>query len=61
MASTRKKGKYESLDTVDVFLLNQVTKHVNYEKLDSMARDLFVEESVYDSIQNETNRVYKVI
>ena len=61
MASTRKKGKYEALDTVDVFLLNQVTKHVNPEKLDSMARDLFVDESVYGSIQNETNRVYKVI
>ena len=61
MASTRKKGKYDAHDVVDVYLLNQVTKHVNPEELDSLARDLFVEESVYQGIENPRNRVYKVM
>ena len=61
MASTRKKGGYKAVDPVDVFLLNQVVKHVNPEELDSMARDLFVDETVYQDIQNPKNRVYKVI
>ena len=61
MASIRKKGGYKAVDPVDVFLLNQVVKHVNPEELDSMARDLFVDETVYQGIQNPKNRVYKVI
>ena len=61
MASTRKKGGYKAVDPVDVFLLNQVVKHVDPEELDSMARDLFVDETVYQGIQNPQNRVYKVM
>ena len=61
MASTTKKGGYKAVDPVDVFLLNQVTKHVNSEELDSTARDLVVDETVYQGIQNPKNRVYKVI
>ena len=40
MASTRKKGGYKAFDTVDEYLLNQVTKHVNPEDLEDMS--LFV-------------------
>ena len=61
MASTRKKGGYKAVDPVDVFLLNQVVKHVNPEELDTMARDLFVDETVYQDIQNPKNRIYKVM
>ena len=46
---------------VDEYLLNQVVKHVDPEELDSMARDLFVDETVYEGIKNPKNRVYKVI
>ena len=61
MASTRKEGKYDARDVVDVYLLNQVTKHVKPEELDSLARDLFVDESVYQGTDNPRNRVYKVM
>ena len=63
MASDSKKGKfrYSETDKVDDYLLNQVMKHVNPEELDSMARDLFVEQSVYQGIENPKNRIYKVI
>ena len=60
MASPRKK-MYDGPNPVDEYLLNQVVKHVNPEELDSMARDLVVDESVYQGIQNPKNRVYKVI
>ena len=53
MASTGKKRKqYEAVASVDECLLNQLTKHVNPEELDSMARDLSVDETVYQGIQN---------
>ena len=61
MASTgKKKKRYEAVTTVDEYLLNQVVKHVDPEELDSMARDLFVDETVYEGIKNPKNRVYKV-
>ena len=62
MASPGKKQKlmYDGPNPVDDYLLNQVVKHVNPEELDSMARDLSVDESVYQGIQNPKNRVYKV-
>ena len=62
MASEQEKGKYRysETDKVDAYLLNQVIKHVNHEELDSLARDLFVDESIYENIQNPKNRAYKV-
>ena len=62
MASDPKKVKYRYCETdkVDVYLLNQVTKHVNHDELGSLARDLDVEETVYSNIAGPKDRIYKV-
>ena len=61
MASKGKKAKRYTADhKVDEWLLNQVVKHVNHEEIGSLARDLFVEESVYSNITREKDRTFKV-
>ena len=61
MASKGKKGKKYTADhKVDEWLLNQVVKHVNHGKVGSLARDLFVEESVYFNITQDMEKTFKV-
>ena len=63
--SLRKKRSYGGQDPVDPFLLNQVAKHVKYDKLGSMSRDLGVSDTEYMKItaQNvftQNDQIYKV-
>ena len=62
MANEEEKDKYRYSETDKVYpyLLNQVTKHVNYEELALLARDLDVEENVYSNITAAKDRIYKV-
>ena len=46
----RKKGKYGAQDYVDQFLSNQVAKHVKYDQLGSMSRDLGINDAEYKKI-----------
>ena len=50
MASVRKKGKYEADDRVDEYLVNQVAKHVQYNKLCRLSRDLGISSTEYTKI-----------
>ena len=58
----RKKGKYGGQDGVDKYLLNQVAKHVKYDQLGAMSRDLGI--SNYRKITaaniSKADQIYKV-
>ena len=56
----KKPQKYKGNDKVNEWLLNQVIKHVNHEKIGSLARDLEVEESVYSNVTKDDDRTFKV-
>ena len=61
----RKKAKYGGQDPVDPFLLNQVAKHVKYDKLGSMSRDLGVSDTEYmkitaQNVFSDNDQIYKV-
>ena len=61
MTSRGKKAKkYTGDDKVDEWLINQVVKHVNHDEIGSFARDLFVEESVYNNIIKDKDKTFKV-
>ena len=61
MASKGKKGKKYSADAkVDEWLLNQIVKYFNHDKIGSFARDLEVEESVYSSVTKDDDKTFKV-
>ena len=47
-------GLYEEDDNVDDYLLNQVSKHVLYNKLGSLARDLRLTDAEYSWIATPT-------
>ena len=47
-------GLYEDDDKVDDYLLNQVSKHVLYNKLGSLARDLRLTDAEYSRIATPT-------
>ena len=59
MASAR-KGQYGGGDVVDKYLMNQVMKYVKLDELGSLARDLGVDESVYETIAAPKDRIFKV-
>ena len=48
------RGLYEEDDNVDDYLLNQVSKHVLYNKLGSLARDLRLTDAEYSRIATPT-------
>ena len=61
----RKKGKYGGQDNVDDFLLNQVAKHVKYDQLSAMSRDLGISDAEYKKITapntfSQKDQMYKV-
>ena len=56
----RKKGKYNGDDPVDTYLLNQIAKHVKFERLGALARDLNIEKSVYNHIENPDDKIWEV-
>ena len=59
MASA-KKGRYGGGDVVDERLMNQVMKHVKDDELGSLARDIGVQKSTYESIVVEKERIFAV-
>ena len=64
-ARLRKKRSYGGQDSVDQFLLNQVAKHVKYDKLGTMSRDLAVSDTEYTRITtpnvfSQNDQIYKV-
>ena len=59
-ASVRKKGKYNGQDQVDTYLLNQIVKHVNYGRLGTLARDLNIDKSVYNHIEDKDDKIWAV-
>ena len=62
IVSCRKKKKrhYGGGDVVDEWLMNQVAKYVNHDKLGSFARDLEVDKSVYANIAGREDRIFEV-
>ena len=58
--SVRKKGKYQGDDPVDTYLLNQIAKHIKFEKLGTLARDLNIDKSVYNHIENQDDKIWEV-
>ena len=58
--SVRKKGKYNGEDQVDTYLLNQIAKHMKFEKLGTLARDLNIDNSVYNHIENQEDKIWEV-
>ena len=58
--SVRKKGKYQGDDPVDTYLLNQIAKHIKFEKLGTVARDLNIDKSVYNHIENQDDKIWEV-
>ena len=59
MASA-KMGQYGGGDVVDDYLMNQVVKHVNYDELGTLARDIGVRKSTYESITAKKERIFAV-
>ena len=64
-ARLRKQRNYGGQDFVDQFLLNQVAKHVKYDKLGTMSRDLAVSDTEYTRITtpnvfSQNDQIYKV-
>ena len=53
-------GKYKAQATVDTYLLNQISKHVNFKELGSMSRDLGVQESSYINMSSPMDKAYQV-
>ena len=60
MATGGNKAKYAGEDRVDEWLLNQVVKHVDHDKIGFFARDLEVPESVYSGIPGDKDKTFKV-
>ena len=60
MASSKKKRQYGCGDVADEWLINQIAKYVNHEKLGSLARDLEVDKSVYANITEPQDRIFEV-
>ena len=61
----RKKVKYGGQDNVDEFLLNQVAKHVKYDQLGAVSRDLGITGVEYRRITtpntfSQKDQIYKV-
>ena len=58
-------NKYRSQDLVDDVLLAEVAKEINYEKLDSLARDMMIkgenfEQIIQPNVFPETEQILKV-
>ena len=58
-------NKYKSQDLVDDDLFGEVAKEINYEKLDSLARDTMIkgedfEQIIQPNVLPETEQVHKV-
>ena len=53
-------GKYKAQAMVDTYLLNQISKHVHFKELGSMARDLGVPQSAYINMSSPMDKVYQV-
>ena len=60
MSSADEGRKYTRYDKVDEWLLNQVAKHVDHDKIGYLARELIVEESVYSNISEAEDKAFKV-
>ena len=60
MSNADEDRKYTRYDKVDEWLLNQVAKHVDHDKIGSLARELVVEESVYSNISETEDKAFKV-
>ena len=58
--SVRKKGRYKGDDPVDTYLLNQIAKHVKIERLGTLARDLNIDKSVYNHVENQDDKIWEV-
>ena len=58
--SIRKSGKYNGEDQVNTYLLNQMAKHIKYERLGTLARDLNIEKSAYNHIENQEDKIWEV-
>ena len=56
----RKKRKYNGGDPVDTYLLNQIAKHIKYEELGSLARDLSIEDTVYSNKAAAKDQIWQV-
>ena len=58
-------NKYRPQDLVDDVLLGEVAKEINYEKLDSLARDMMIkgedfEQIIQPNVFLETEQIHKV-
>ena len=59
-ANKEDDGKYKAQAMVDTYLLNQISKHVNFKELGSMSRDLGVQESAYINLSSPVDKAYQV-
>ena len=58
-------NKYRSQDLVDDVLLGEVAKEINYERLDSLARDMMIKGEDFEhiiqlNVFRETEQIHKV-
>ena len=64
-ASFKESGKYGSEDLVDDFLMNQMAKEINDEKIGYLARDLGIsisdyEENTQPNVSSQNKKINKV-
>ena len=58
--SVRKKEEYIGEDAVDTHLLNQIAKHIKYEELGVLARDLNIDKNLYVNIPTQKDQIWEV-
>ena len=60
LAPNKSVRKYNREDLVDIYLLYQIAQYVKHDKLESLARDLKIEKTVYAQLQSPDDKIWKV-